>query len=151
MAGPGGIGGGGSWGSATDKRVYTNIANTNQLNFTVLPSKKVTTGEGWMTLDARTGNVLWSTAVPNNGSSNPMTVANGVLFAGSTASTGPVYAVNAKTGKVLWSYETGPIVYGGMSVSNGCIYVGHGYRVNIGALVPFFTGGTYLFAFCVPK
>jgi outer membrane protein assembly factor BamB len=150
VAGPGGIGGGGTWGAATDKkRVYTSIVNSNRLNFTLIPSKEVTIGGGWVTMDTRTGKILWSTAVPNTGASNPMTVANGVLFAGSFYPTGPVYAISAKTGKILWSYETGATIYGGISVSKGCIYVGHGYKVNEGAAIPFFTAGTYLFAFCV--
>ncbi|KAK1563712.1 hypothetical protein Q3G72_031618 [Acer saccharum] len=34
----------------------------------------------------------------------------------STHGKGPIYAMNAKTGKVLWSYNTGGTVYGGMSV-----------------------------------
>ncbi|CAA2955112.1 Hypothetical predicted protein [Olea europaea subsp. europaea] len=143
-AGPGGTAGGGTWGAATDKiRVYTNIANSHKKNFTLLPSKKVTTSGGWVAMDPGTGRILWSTALPNNAMTNPVTVANGVLFAGSTYKTGPVYAINAKNGKILWSYETGASVYGGMSVSEGCIYVGNGYQP------PIFTSGTSLFAFCV--
>ncbi|XP_027074602.1 uncharacterized protein [Coffea arabica] len=143
-AGPGGLGGGGTWGAATDTRkIYTNIANSNRMNFTLLPSKKVTNGGGWVAMDAPTGKILWSTADPKNATVNPVTIANGVLFGGSTYSTGPVYAINAETGKILWSYETGASVYGGMSVSNGCMYVGHGYRA------PAFTAGTHLFAFCI--
>lgn len=144
-AGPGGTMGGGTWGAATDtKRVYTNIANSNQNNFTLLPSNRVTTGGGWVAMDPGNGRILWSTAVPFNGRTNPVTVANGVLFAGSTYRTGPVYAINATSGQILWSYETGGSVYGGFSVSNGCVYVGHGYR-----LVPLFTAGNYVFAFCI--
>ncbi|CAI9752692.1 unnamed protein product [Fraxinus pennsylvanica] len=143
-AGPGGAVGGGTWGAATDKiRVYTNIANGNKQNFTLLPSKKVTTGGGWVAMDPSTGRILWSTALPHNATTNPVTIANGVLFAGSTYKTGPVYAINAKNGKILWSYETGTSVYGGMSVSKGCVYVGNGYQP------PLYTSGTSLFAFCV--
>ncbi|XP_019161587.1 PREDICTED: uncharacterized protein LOC109158176 [Ipomoea nil] len=149
-AGPGGFVGGGTWGAATDnERVYTSIANSNRLNFTLLPSKNVTIGGGWVAMDAQTGKILWSTAVPDTGLSNPVTVANGVLFAGSVHPRGPVFAINAKTGEILWSYYTGATVYGGMSVSNGCVYVGNGYRVSIGAGIPIFTGGTSLFAFCL--
>ncbi|KAL2523113.1 Polyvinylalcohol dehydrogenase [Forsythia ovata] len=143
-AGPGGSVGGGTWGAATDKiRVYTNIANSNKQNFTLLPSKKVTTDGGWVAMNPTTGRILWSSALPDNATTNPVTIANGVLFAGSTYKTGPIYAINAKNGKILWSYETGASVYGGMSVSKGCIYVGNGYRP------PAYTSGTSLFAFCV--
>ncbi|KAA8548002.1 hypothetical protein F0562_004431 [Nyssa sinensis] len=150
-AGPGGIGGGGTWGAATDeRRVYTNIANSGHLPFTLKPSNKTTTGGGWVAMDARTGKILWSTANPINATaSGPVTLANGVLFAGSTYQTGPIYAMNAKTGKILWSYETGATVFGGMSVSKGCIYVGSGYRVSLGVVNPSFTAGASLFAFCV--
>ncbi|WMV31633.1 hypothetical protein MTR67_025018 [Solanum verrucosum] len=149
-AGPGGIGGGGIWGAATDtKRVYTGIANTGNLNYTLYPSTNITTGAAWVAMDAQTGKILWTTAVPNNGRSNPVTVANGVLLAGSQNPRGPIYAINAKTGKILWSNETGATVFGGMSVSNGCFYVGHGYRSGIGAFNPNNTGGTSLFAYCV--
>ncbi|KAK4353604.1 hypothetical protein RND71_025798 [Anisodus tanguticus] len=79
-----GTGGGGIWGAATDKkRVYTGIANSDNLNYTLYPSTNVTKGGGWVAMDAQTGEILWTTAVPNNGRSNPITVANGVLLAGS--------------------------------------------------------------------
>ncbi|KAM3236549.1 polyvinylalcohol dehydrogenase [Capsicum annuum] len=149
-AGPGGTGGGGIWGSATDKkRVYTGIANSGNLNYTLYPLKNVTTGGGWVAMDAKTGKILWTTAVPNNGRSNPVTIANGVMLAGSTSPRGPIYAIEAKTGKILWSNETGATVAGGMSVSNGCFYVGHGYRSGIGVFNPNNTAGTSLFAYCV--
>ncbi|XP_031096289.1 uncharacterized protein LOC116000359 [Ipomoea triloba] len=149
-AGPGGLAGGGTWGAATDnERVYTSITNSNRLKFRLLPSKNVTIGGGWVAMDAQTGKILWSTAVPDTALSNPVTVANGVLFAGSVHPRGPIFAIDAKTGEILWSQYTGASVYGGMSVSNGCVYVGNGYRVSIGAGIPIFTGGTSLFAFCL--
>ncbi|KAK4834284.1 hypothetical protein QYF36_020252 [Acer negundo] len=42
-------------------------------------------------------------------------MANGVLVAGSTNGKGPIYVMNAKTGKVMWSYDTGGTVYGGIN------------------------------------
>ncbi|XP_022741889.1 uncharacterized protein LOC111293407 [Durio zibethinus] len=150
-AGPGGLAGGGTWGAATDeRRVYTNIANSDGENFTLKPSTRNTTTGGWVAMDANSGQILWSTGDPSNGTANgPVTVANGILFGGSTNSQGPIYAMDTNTGKILWSYNTGATVYGGMSVSNGCIYVGHGYSVSLGAFNPNFTAGTSLFAFCV--
>uniref|UniRef100_A0A5B7C3E9 Pyrrolo-quinoline quinone repeat domain-containing protein n=2 Tax=Davidia involucrata TaxID=16924 RepID=A0A5B7C3E9_DAVIN len=143
--------GGGTWGAATDgKRIYTNIVNSDHQNFTLNPTNETTTSGGWVAMDATTGQILWSTANPSNATSNgPVTVANGVLFAGSTYGQGPIYAMNAETGKIMWSYNTGATVFGGMSVSKGCIYVGNGYTVNLGGLDPSFTAGTSLFAFCV--
>ncbi|KAE8714676.1 glucan endo-1,3-beta-glucosidase-like [Hibiscus syriacus] len=151
IRGPGGLTGGGTWGSATDeKRVYTNIANSDRKNFTLKQSTRNTTAGGWVTMDAKNGQILWSTGDPNNGTaSGPVTVANGVLFGGSTYKEGPVYAMDAKSGEILWSYNTGATVYGGMSVSNGCIFIGHGYKVSFGFFNPNFTAGNSLFAFCI--
>ncbi|MED6219700.1 hypothetical protein PIB30_038187 [Stylosanthes scabra] len=148
-AGPGGLSGGGIWGAATDeRRVYTNIVNSEAKNFTLAPSNITTTRGGWVAMDASSGKILWSTANPSNGSSSgPVSVANKVMLAGSTDKLGSIYAMNANDGKILWSYKTGASVYGGISISNGCIYVGNGYNVGLG--YPTLTGGIFLFAFCV--
>lgn len=140
-AGPGGLRGGAIWGAATDeKRVYTNIANSDAKNFTLKPSNETTTAGGWVAMEARTGKILWSTANPSNASSfGPVTVANDVVFGGSFDSQGTIYAMGAEDGVILWSYETGSPVYGGVSVGNGCVYTGNGY----------FTAGKSIFAFCV--
>ncbi|KAK8975493.1 hypothetical protein V6N11_069923 [Hibiscus sabdariffa] len=150
-AGPGGLTGGGTWGAATDEnRVYTNIVNSEHKNFTLKPSTKVTTSGGWVAMDSKNGNILWSTADPSNATANgPVTVANGVLFGGSTFRQGPIYALSAKTGEILWSYNTGATIYGGASVSNGCMFLGHGYNVSLGFNNPEYTAGNSLFAFCV--
>lgn len=101
-------------------------------------------------MEASSGKILWSIANPSNATANgPVTVANGVVFAGSTNQKGPIYAINGKTGKIEWSYETGSTVYGGMSVSNGCIYFGNGYKIGNGVFLGNFSAGTSLFAFCV--
>ncbi|XP_021674387.2 uncharacterized protein LOC110660389 [Hevea brasiliensis] len=142
-AGPGGIGGGGFWGAATDeKRVYTNIANSERKIFTLKPSKAKTIAGGWVAMHAKNGEILCSTGDPSNGTaSGPVTIANGVMFGGSTSDRGPIYAINARTGRILWSHDTGASIFGGVSVSDGCVYVGNGYRA--------FVAGTSLFAFCI--
>lgn len=139
------------WGAATDeKRVYTNIANSQHKNFTLKPSQNTTIAGGWVAMEARSGNILWSTANANDATAPAaVTVANGVVFGGSTHRLGPIYAMNAKTGKILWTYDTGATVYGGISVSDGCIYLGNGYKVFNGFVNPNYTAGTSLFAFCV--
>lgn len=149
-AGPGGLGGGGIWGAATDeRRVYTNIANSQKKNFTLTPSGNIIVAGGWVAMEARSGNVLWSTADPSMATaSGPVTVANGVVFGGSTSSQGPLYAMNAKTGKLLWSHDSGATIYGGVSISDGCIYLGNGYKVFVG-FVRNYTAGKSLYAFCV--
>ncbi|XP_015894914.3 uncharacterized protein LOC107428835 [Ziziphus jujuba] len=151
LAGPGGKEGGGIWGAATDgKRVYTNIANSNEEKFTLAPSNLTTTAGAWVALDANSGNILWSTANPSDDKAmGPVTVANGVVFAGSVASNGPIYAMDANSGKILWSNNTGATVYGGVSAGYGCIYLGNGYSVGLAKFHPTWTPGTSLFAFCV--
>ncbi|KAI4384236.1 hypothetical protein MLD38_002417 [Melastoma candidum] len=150
-AGPGGLEGGGTWGAATDgERVYTNIVNSYRVNFTLAPSNKVTTAGGWVGLNSSTGEILWTTANPSNETSNgPVSVVNGLVIAGSVASNGPVYAMDARTGEILWSYNTGATVYGGASAAYGCLYIGNGYKVSLGAFHPTWTAGGYLYAFCV--
>lgn len=151
MAGPGGKEGGGLWGAATDgKRVYTNIANSNRESFTLKPSSLTTTAGAWVALDANSGEIVWSKANPSNETSQgPVTVANGVVFAGSVASNGPVYAMDANTGRILWSYNTGATVYGGAAVSYGCIFLGSGYTVSLAIFHHKWAPGTSLYAFCV--
>ncbi|KAJ4707004.1 Polyvinylalcohol dehydrogenase [Melia azedarach] len=149
-AGPGGLGGGGTLGAATDENnIYTNIVNLEGKNFTLKPSNNTTTSGGWVAMNARDGEIIWSVANPSNGTAfGPVSLANGVLFAGSSSKEGSVFAMDGKTGKILWSYETGATVYGGMSVSDGCIFLGNGYPVGLGSANQF-TAGTSLFAFCL--
>lgn len=151
VAGSGGQVRGGTWGASTDeKRLYTNIVNSMGLNFTLTPSGQVTNAGAWVAMDANTGKILWSIANPKGAANaGPVTIANGVLFGGSTDGKGGIYAMDAETGQILWSYDTGATVYGGMSVSEGCVYLGNGYKVNIGASASFITPGTSLYAFCV--
>lgn len=148
QAGPGGAIGGGVWGAATDgARVYTNIVNSDGKNFSLVPSNTTTTGGGWVAMNASNGEILWATGDPHRNFTNgPVTVANGVVFAGAANTDGPIYAMNAETGEILWSFRTNATVYGGVSVNNGCVYVGHGYILG---LIPFFTQGSHVFAFCL--
>ncbi|KAK3421935.1 hypothetical protein EUGRSUZ_G02529 [Eucalyptus grandis] len=114
------------------KRVYINTANGNRKNFTLAPSTQTTTAGAWVALDGRSGEVLWSTANPSNEMApTPVSVANGVMFACSVAPEGPVFAMDAETGKILRSYNSGATVYGGISISYGCIYHGNGYKLGL--------------------
>ncbi|PKI36857.1 hypothetical protein CRG98_042806 [Punica granatum] len=150
LAGPGGVEGGGQWGAANDgKRIYTNIANSEGKTFKLAPSNQTTTVGGWVALDANSGEILWSIANPSNDTAQaPVSVVNGVVFAGSVAPNGPIYAINASNGNILWSYDTGATVYGGISASYGCIYLGNGYLVFSG-LHPTWNAGAFLYAFCL--
>ena len=135
QVGTGGVLGGLQWGSATDgKRIYTAATN-----------------EGWSALDAATGEILWQTATPNTGwpTLSAVTLANGVVFGGSmsgatTANT--MFALDAQTGAILYSFDSGGSVGSGASVVNGTVYWGSGYQV----LGPPFAGNNKLYALEVP-
>lgn len=150
LAGPGSLEGGGIWGAANDgKRVYTNIVNGNRKNVTLTPSNATTTAGMWVALDANTGKIIWSRENPSNDTAQgPVTVVNDVLFAGSVAPNGPIYAMDTQNGDILWSYNTGATVYGGMSAAYGCVFLGNGYTVGTAAFHPTWTPGTSMFAFC---
>lgn len=131
--------------------MYTNIVNGDRLPFTLKPSSRTTTAGGWVAMDANTGNILWTTANPSNETAHgPVTIVNGVLFAGSVAPSGPVYAMDARTGAIIWTVNTGATVYGGASSSYGCIFIGQGYSISLAKFHPTWNSGKYLFAFCIP-
>jgi len=77
-------------------------------------------------------------------------VANGIVYAPSmgaaTATTPNMFALDAKTGKVLWSYPSGGSVNAGAVVINGMVYWGSGY-----AHLPVqgFVGNNKFYAFSV--
>lgn len=144
QAGPGGTAGGLQWGSAVDgKRVYTANANSNLVPW---PSPNGPTTGVWSGLDAVTGAVLWQTRPPDSGStSGPVTTTNGLVFGCSLDAQGHMYALNAATGAVLWSYASGGSCLSGAAISDGMLYWGSGYS-NFG----FGTGNNKLYAFGLP-
>lgn len=138
QAGPGGTGGGLQWGSAVDgRRVYTANANSDRKPWALLPAGTTTTQNGvWSGLDAASGRVLWQTTPPNGGStSGPVTTTNGVVFGCSLDPGGHMYALNAATGAVLWSYMSGGSCLSGAAISNGQVFWGSGYA-NLGFGTP---------------
>jgi polyvinyl alcohol dehydrogenase (cytochrome) len=147
QAGPGGTAGGLQWGSAVDgTRVYTANANSNQVPWT-LPDGTTTSAGVWTGLDAVTGEVSWQTTPPaGGGASGPVTTANGIVFGCSLDAEGHMYALNAATGAVLWSFASGGSCLSGAAISNGTVYWGSGYS-NFG----FGTANNKLYAFGLPK
>lgn len=152
--GPGGVIGGMEFGAATDgERIYTQITNLEHTSFTLVagPDAGETINGGiWAALDPATGEILWQTADPSSrlplvgtlaheiwGSGlgqgffalamGPMTVANGVVYAGSLA--GYMYALHAETGEVLWSYDARGSVMSAPTVIDGRLYWGSGYHL----------------------
>src|SRR5215470_2859120 len=118
--GPGGFLGGIEFGSATDgERIYVGISNHPKQGSVAA-------------LDGATGKILWQTMNPDNKSNfGPVTVTgtgdNRVVFAGSSGNF--IRAYDAKTGKILWEFDTGGAVGGGPTVVDGVVYVGSGYQL----------------------
>lgn len=135
--GPGGLGGGVEFGTATDgERIYVAEANTSREPFTLSgtgPFAGMTVTSGyWSALNPITGAILWQTPDPQ-GSKNPgfMSAANGVVYAGSAeGSGGNMYALDGATGAVLWSFESGGSVFSAPAVVHGKLFWGSGYTRN---------------------
>lgn len=149
--GPGGMTGGIQWGSAVDgKRVYIAVANYEKTRWP-LQRAGIPTGEFalrgfWSALDASSGRIEWQTSDPNamEMDQGMLTVANGVLFAGSMAggnSNNNMFALEAASGKILWRFPSIGSVASGAAVVNGRVYWGSGYLQWGG------TAGNQLFAF----
>ncbi len=79
-----------------------------------------------------------------------MAVANGVVYACSLDSDGHMYAMDAATGAVLWSFASGGSCNAGAAVVNGTVYWGSGYAALAG-FIPGTTGNNKLFAFEVSE
>jgi polyvinyl alcohol dehydrogenase (cytochrome) len=145
QVGPGSALGGMEWGSATDgQRIYVAVAN-----FYAIPWAGGPAG-GWAALDPASGKVLWTVADPNGAIDlGPVTVANGVVFVpsmGGTSTDSNMLALDASTGKTLWSYPAGSSVIAGATVVNGTVYWGSGYT-HLG--IPGMTGGNTFYAFSI--
>jgi polyvinyl alcohol dehydrogenase (cytochrome) len=118
--GPGGMLGGIEFGDATDgERVYVGISNH--------PKQGSVSA-----LDGATGKILWQTMNPDGRSNfGPLTVTgtgdNRLVFAGSSGNF--IRAYDAKTGKIVWEFDTGGAVGGGPTVADGVVYVGSGYQM----------------------
>ena len=128
QVGPGSSLGGMEWGQATDgTRIYVAIAN-----FYGIPYAAGSAGS-WAALDPATGHILWQTADPNGAFDiGPVTVANGVVYAGSmggpSSTTAPtLFALDATNGKFLWNFPAGSSVNAGASIVKDTVYWGSGY------------------------
>ncbi len=118
------------------------------------------TGGSWAAVDPETGRILWQTADPTvairPGFSSPVgvwdlapvTVANGVLYTASMAKQtegDDMYALDAATGQILWSYNAGSSVNAAAAVVDGSVYWGTGYsRSGVEG-----SGNTRLYAFSI--
>lgn len=155
--GPGGVLGGMEFGAASDgERFYVQITNFDHTPFELVAGERqgeVVNGGIWAALDASDGTMLWQTPDPSSelpldghmshltwGSGlgagffgvamGPMTVANGVVFAGSMDEKGHMYAMDARNGTILWSFESGGSVMSAPSIADGVLYWGSGYSTG---------------------
>jgi polyvinyl alcohol dehydrogenase (cytochrome) len=138
--GPGTDLGGIEWGSATDgNRIYAAESDIYGVPYTV--NGQTITGGSWAALNAATGQLEWQTADPQGAADlGFMSVANGVVYAPSDAGSGNnMYALDASTGAIKWSYASGGSVIAGASIVNGTVYWGSGYYIG--------TGNNKLYAF----
>ena len=145
QVGPGGTLGGLEWGSAMDgKRIYVSIANSEQKSWTPKGQQTPITWGGWSALDPATGQILWQTPDPNQAiDPGAVTVANGVVYGCSMDPQGNMYAMNAATGAIRWSFASGGSCNAGASIANGVVYWGSGYS-------RFGTGNNQFYAFTLP-
>lgn len=160
--GPGSTLGGTEWGTATDgERIYVPISNRNGVTYTLQPSNTVVNGGSWAALDPVNGRFLWQTPTPGACTAKvgnavqgcmglgPASVAGGVVFAGSmdvNPADPTMFALDARTGKILWSFAAGSSVIAGPAIVGDSVYWGSGYG-HLGAAVG--TSNNKLFAFSV--
>lgn len=169
-AGPAGVEGGMEFGSATDgQRVYVEVTNFEHTAFPLSAGShkgEIVNGGLWAALDAGTGQLLWQTPDPSSSrplfglyanavwgiakgpgffaaAMGPLTVANGVLFGGSMDPEGHMYAFDASSGAILWSFASGGSVMSGPAVVDGVVYWGTGSRMGFDA--------NALYAFALPN
>ncbi len=135
--GPGGLGGGIQWGTATDgSRIYAADANSDSKANKLPNGTTITTGS-FAALDVNTGAMTWQLATPNGAQPHSfVSTANGVVYVGTDlpASGANMYALDAGSGKVLWSYAAGGRVRGGASIVGSTVYWGGGSTLRAFAL-----------------
>ncbi len=76
-----------------------------------LISGQTITWGAWSALDATTGKILWQTPDPTQGTidESSVSVANGVLYAGSLDTAGHMYALNSFRGRKNSDYDLGEV------------------------------------------
>ena len=76
-------------------------------------------------LDELTGDVIWSVGPETGIDFNAriaMADADGMVFG--AAWSGEIFAMNASTGAIEWTYQTGPFPFGGIVVDGGQVFIG---------------------------
>lgn len=127
LVGPGGLMGGIQWGTATDgKRIYVAVANNEHESYELANGGPRINWGSWAALDPRKGTILWQVPDPTPGAVDPaaVSIANGVMYAGS--SSGSMYGLDSRSGRVLFDFASGGFVAGGPSIADGSVYWGSG-------------------------
>jgi polyvinyl alcohol dehydrogenase (cytochrome) len=136
QVGPGSSLGGIEWGCASDgQSIYVAIANLDGLPYGA--NNSLNAGS-WAALDPATGAIKWQTADPTpiTGAIDlgPLAVADGIVYApsmggyGSASTVNPtMFALDASTGKVVWSYVPGSSVIAGATIAEDTVFWGAGY------------------------
>ena len=78
-----------------------------------------------LALDAATGRIRWRRVVPDSAMFGAITEANGVIY--HPTARGTAFALDARTGKVLWQARPGGPLGGGVSVAGRRLFVPVGY------------------------
>ena len=130
LVGPGAALGGIEWGTAYDgKRIYVPLSNSDHKPYTLAGGGTSTAGS-WAALDPATGTFDWQVGTPDGTAIaiGPASVANGVVYVGDSAATGNnMFALDASSGKTLWSFPASGSVWSGPAIANGVLYWGSGY------------------------
>jgi polyvinyl alcohol dehydrogenase (cytochrome) len=139
QAAPPGLTGGLQWGSATNgNRIYFAASNSGLggSGTTPLPWPQAdgttTSAGGWGALNAHNGKRIWTTPDPYGSRSEAaVSATKRVVFGCSLA--GNMYALDAKKGGVLWTFNSGGRCNAGPSIVDGMVFWGSGTFFGDGA------------------
>jgi polyvinyl alcohol dehydrogenase (cytochrome) len=154
LVGPGTGLGGIEWGTAYDgSRIYVPEADpptqAPPIEYKLAGGESVA-GGSWAALNPNTGAFDWQVPAPGGASAlGPPSATDGVVFVGSMASTeANMFALEAATGRQLWSYRAEGSVNAGPAIVGGVVYWGSGYA-RFGREEPTWTTSHKLYAFSI--
>jgi polyvinyl alcohol dehydrogenase (cytochrome) len=134
LVGPGTGEGGIQWGTAYDgTRVYVPLADPVPYSVPyTLANGESDIGGSWAALDPSTGKFDWQVPTPGDAAAlGPASEADGIVFVGDMASSQDnMFALEAATGKQLWSFAAEGSVNAAPAIVNGTVYWGSGYHAG---------------------
>lgn len=136
--GPGGQGGGLTWGIAVDdKRVYYVTVNSESGTWTPAPQPgsgpgRSTNGSAYGAADLETGEILWETPAPDNWLvGNPPTVVGDLVLLGrkvDTPAEGHLVVLRKSTGEIILDKPLDSHFTGGIAVAGKSLLFGTGFH-----------------------